>query len=181
MNKSAQDKSRWIKITLAFGCLLIAALLINYSWPAPAARPVVVNAYYYDQSTGRVFVDGGDLYPPVLPPSGDQHQGRPAGARAYIFTCDQCADYDGMTADEVVSAGGFIGYLEVYTDQTLQALESPAGSNRILQDFQLRQAGSRLVRRLQQSEWVDSDSAAGQNIRDISGACGGRPAKPCMP
>jgi hypothetical protein len=66
--------------------------------------------YWYDMNTGQIFVDE-PQQSPIQTASGPTDDGEPAGVRATIFACGSCADYEGMTPDEVQQSGGKVAYL----------------------------------------------------------------------
>ena len=122
MNARNSQRPHVIKFVVAGICLSAAILLGITAQFRTTDRTQTLQAYFYDMNTGRVFAENSDLYAPIVAPSGDMYQGRPAGARAYIFTCDECGDYEGMTTSDIDAAGGFIGYIEIYTEQAIQNL-----------------------------------------------------------
>jgi hypothetical protein len=92
--------------------LMVIALAFIYfqMLGAPEGRSAY-SAYYYDLNTERVLVD--TLAAAPIETDSGPHKGEPAGVRAGIFSCDECASsYAGMTAEQVEQAGATIAYLQ---------------------------------------------------------------------
>lgn len=76
-----------------------------------AAQPGDV--YYYDLNTGKVFVAPASRVEPIEAPSGAGPDGKPAGVRAYINSCDTCPDLNGMDINQIEQTGALLAYLVV--------------------------------------------------------------------
>jgi hypothetical protein len=129
----------WIQENPAI-VVVAAAIIMVISWGAIGCqliggsrpgRPSDRNLYYFDMNTGKIFLESAFEQPPVDAPSGKWEKDRPegvpvdsgAGVRVYIFTCGECPAVDeGMIAQDVEKAGGFIGYYERYDTEMLELL-----------------------------------------------------------
>lgn len=83
----------------------------------------VTELYFYDLSTGELFVADRDAVPPHDAPSGARvgypwGEG-PAGVRAQVFACGDCSD----------ESAQFVAYVEAYPPRAQQALQEARSSN----------------------------------------------------
>ncbi|MEZ6191422.1 MAG: hypothetical protein R3C45_09050 [Phycisphaerales bacterium] len=125
--------------------------------------------YYYDYEAGKVFTaDVADL-PPIQSP----YSGKATGAYIFIYSCDSCGSYDGMTPEEIEAAGGIPAYIAVYSDQA-RAMFERTGQ---IRDFQ----AGRLVKRISDEKWLPSGSYESALASEARGRCGGAKANACQP
>lgn len=103
------------------GVVLIGALLmIGLAGALLALQtrrppPPIGKSYFYDLSTGALFVADDTRVPPIMAPSGKRSaDGKPTGVRAYVFSTGDCAEVSKR----------FIGYLEMYTPRAQATLLS---------------------------------------------------------
>lgn len=98
-------------VTVAAVVLLVASLaIIIYTNSGTGAGMVNPDMYFMDLNTGELFVGKAADTPPIVAPSGDwkgAQPGTPAGAKAYVYACGDCAD----------ASKRFIGYVEMYTPE----------------------------------------------------------------
>ncbi len=110
-----------VTILVLVGC---ATFIFRGFWNERPAK--VGDVYYYDLNTQKVFMGAASMEQSVDAPSGPNSKGEPAGVRAYILSCEECANYTGMTTNQVEEAGGYIAYL-YYTPKTQKSSEIPHG------------------------------------------------------
>lgn len=114
-------------VTIAAVVLLVVALsILVMSFRRVDASDA--GAYYFDLNTGRLFTASMTEIPPIEAPSGPLQtpQGPlPAGVRVHILSCGSCADFAGMTAEEVKAAGAEIAYLEMLTPEGKAIVTGP--------------------------------------------------------
>lgn len=125
--------------------------------------------YYYDLNTQKVFTAPAGNYAPIETESGP-HDGQPAGARIYIYGCDEPTlntSFDGMTLDEIRTAGGIPGWLEIYSPEAKASLESEHPSPDVMLNGQLH-------RSVDDDRWYPSMSSQATMIRQPArSACEG--------
>lgn len=161
-----------VVIIVAIVLLVLSLASIIYTSQGPSFEPRIIDVYYYDLGSKKLFIDKSDKYPPIAAPSGEK------GVRAYVFSCGSCAD----------EKQRFIGYLEMYTPKAKERLENPQPPAAQMDpdvpppDFDIYNQG-RLVRGMDTEEWVTAESEAGFQIIDkISTKCGGMEyPKSCFP
>ena len=92
--------------------VFVLALLAIFIQTTDRSAPVSLGdtVYFYDLNSGDLFPAARDEIPPIESSSGP-HEGKPAGVRAYIFTCGECTPKQWT-----------IGYLETFTDEARLAL-----------------------------------------------------------
>jgi hypothetical protein len=132
--------------------VLLLAIVIVLSLPK---KVVPVEDYekewFYDLNTGELYAVRLGQTPPIEAPSGALADGGPAGVRAYVFSYES----------EPNEAERFIGFLET-TDPNFDSSE--------LSPVDLRVSGAetwgqgRLIRLMEDMEWVSATSAKGQFI-----------------
>lgn len=70
---------------------MLAAGILLYWQLRPAPLGVIQKTdWYYDLQAGKLFVAWLES-PPIEAPSGKLPDGKPAGVRAYVFSCGDCA------------------------------------------------------------------------------------------
>lgn len=152
---------------LAVVILIMSLAFIIISNTRPSYQPRVIDVYYYDLGTNKLFVDTSDKYPPIATPTGEMK-----GARAYVFSCGDCAD----------ESQRFIGYLEMYTPQAKSALEDPQPIDpEEMPTIDIFEEG-RLIRGVDAKDWVKANSNEAFETQDaVQTRCGDVPPKSCMP
>jgi len=83
-------KQKQLKIVGATVLLAIAGALFYFQYGMPSAPAVSRASWYYDLHTRKLFAANLES-PPIDAPSGVQVDGKPAGVRAYVFSCGDCA------------------------------------------------------------------------------------------
>jgi len=165
-------------------CIIMMWLGSNKT--GPVTRPL----WFYDLGSKQLFIASSKLVPPIDAPSGPLSDGSPAGVRAYVFTCGDCADPDKR----------FIGWLERNTTQNENQIDprtSPRTSPRTAQSTAnsspddiprpIRTRGysrsSRQIRSINDDTWVAANSSQGFKIRRaVHTRCtSGSPVKQCYP
>lgn len=202
---------KWIKanqrvIAASVGVVwLLTMAVVGYSTMPRSARATTgPTVWYYDLNTGFLF-KAPERTPPIDAPSGLTDDGKPAGVRAYVFTCGRCG-----TKDE------FIGWVEnigppqiilqkpvtepakdgakaatkdadqlVVPKMTMTPGDAATGEKpkvRLAAPLLITQSSGRLVRRPDDTRWVLADSAEGQAIQaEALGKCGKGDIMPCDP
>lgn len=169
-------------VTLGAVIVMFCALGILYCQLTSGGRgrgQQITHQYFYDLNTGELFEAEINLHPPIAAPSGPLQrdmrplrQGGPAGVRARVFSCTDCAD----------RSSHFIGYLEMYPESVKRRLEQAGDQAMMMMEMEAMQM---LVRRPDSERWVSSDRPEyGQIMQDIYSRdrCpdGQRP-RPCHP
>jgi hypothetical protein len=138
-------------ITLASGFVLSLVLISILSRPARPKPQISHRAFFYDLNTGKLFVGSAADPGPVEAPSGPLPGGGPAGVRADVFTYVNDPNENDLV----------IGYLEkpdpnfVPSDDALEKMISARA----------RWAQGKLLRRVEDTEWVPADSSRGKWIQ----------------
>lgn len=179
-------------VTIAAVVILILSLgYIVWSSKGPSYGARVIDVYYYDLNTQKVFTAKSDQVPPIDAPSGPFRtpagQEVPGGVRAYLFACGDCQDFTGLTAAELQAKGGFIGWLEMYTPEAKAMLTQPPGESpeaaaeREMRMYQVWESGQ-LIASPDNLRWVSQNTEEGVRITSqIEGKCPGGTPKPCLP
>ncbi|MBN2271358.1 MAG: hypothetical protein JXN61_12135 [Sedimentisphaerales bacterium] len=165
---------RWVNenpvfVTAVAGGSVFLLLMVIVWLSRPQHVPQVAEykrEWYYDLNTGELFTAKRGLTPPIEAPSGPLADGRPAGVRAYVLSY----------SDEPNEAERFIAFLEVADPNGLNEVADKAGPR--LTPAR-RWGRGRLLRRLEDEQWVAGDSPAGQAIFSQAfapGANGRRPS-----
>ncbi|MFI4913364.1 MAG: hypothetical protein ACIAQZ_17030 [Sedimentisphaeraceae bacterium JB056] len=137
-----------------FSILTIGFLLFTLNQLMPQAlclssRELDEKVWFYDINTDELFTAPISSIPPIDAPSGPLPNGEAAGARAYVY--------------KYVSEQGpeeqFIAYIEMFTPQAKKLMES---KNRA--DRQKAWNQGRLIRKTDNTIWVEASSAAGKEI-----------------
>lgn len=85
--------NRWSsQVTVVAIVLLGLALFIVIKTGRPAGYSTPVSVYYYDLNTGELFAALSTEIPPIEAPSGPLPNGKPAGVRAFVYSCGDCSD-----------------------------------------------------------------------------------------
>ena len=115
-------------------------------------RPVTFEdsekSWFYDLNTGKLFAAKSELVPPIEAPSGPLSNGEPAGVLAYVFSY----------SSEPNESQRFIGFLEI-PDPNF----SPNSANSQLSGAK-RWGQGKLIRRVEDKQWVSANSKEGQAI-----------------
>ena len=115
-------------------------------------RPVKIEDYekswFYDLNTGKLFAAKNDLVSPIEAPSGPLSNGEPAGVLAYVFSY----------ASEPNESQRFIGFLEI-PDPNF----NPDSADSQLSGAR-RWGQGRLIRRVEDKQWVSANSKEGRAI-----------------
>ena len=135
---------------------------------------VIPGAYFFDLNTKKIFVVPANTRPPVSTPSG-LFENEPAGVRLYLFSCTPCPRFDGKTLDEAKALGATVGWIERYTAEAKQLLESgDRKSETLFEGLQMRAPSG--------DRWLSPSSREGLAIREaISRLCAGLPGQACNP
>jgi len=147
--------SRSPKLVIGVSVVVVVGLLVFLIWLSLPKKVVEVENYekdwFYDLKHRRLFVGRRGQIPPIEVSSGPLANGEPAGVRAYVFTY----------SNEPNTTETFIGFLET-TDPNVD--KSSIGS------MDLRVSGAeiwgkgRLIRRVEDEQWVPANSEEGRAI-----------------
>ena len=167
------------------GALVLCVILFFGIFRGNPHVGVSGEAYFYDLNNGTVFVAAASSIPPIETPSGNGPEGKPAGVRAYIYSCDEdYADFRGMTADQVEESGAFIGYLEKRTDYFKEYMANTERDSTAVDPAVAARMGKQpiLIQQLGDQRWVPDVSPRGQKIQQAARQrCPGTPAILCNP
>jgi hypothetical protein len=150
------NKNPMIIVSITTASVLTLLVIIGLSMPKKTIKTVREyneQGWFYDLNTGKLFVAESDTVPPIDAPSGAMPDGKPAGVRAYVFSY----------ADEPNETNRFIGFLEipnptptVETKDTQSIISETSGA--------IRWGRGKLIRRVEDKQWVPADSNEGQSI-----------------
>jgi len=135
------------------GILFLVVLIILLK--PPTNRPSVQMVWFYDLNRQSLFAAPDDQLPPIKAPSQGKKETELKGVRAYAFYYN---DQEDKTKE-------FVGYLENYTKEARQAhekLTSAQGNERAVLLGRINEG--RLVRRLEDAEWVAAHSPKGLKV-----------------
>lgn len=142
-----------------------------------------IELYYYDLNTGKLFVAMSNEFPPIEAPSGPYgDRGLPGGVRAHVFSCNDCGDFEGMTAEQVAQTGAYIAYLEMYTPEGKAALtadpEDPEAESMMVDPME-----QTLVKTIDGDRWLSMYSEEGYQVTEqtIQACPDGSAARACRP
>jgi len=165
---------------LAVVVLVIALGIIVMTSKGPGRNSYIVDIYFYDLNTGKLFIEKSDQRPPITTASGPTPTGKKAGVLAYVSTCGECRNYAGMGVEELKAAGAFISRLEMFTEEALAAMDAAAAGQSAAMDYDLMNAV--LIKRVEDTAWVPIESSQGMRIMSAeAGRCPGGREKTCLP
>lgn len=156
-----------VAILTAGSILLLVVIAVVQLLPdKPTPVRVLDRVWYYDLNTGRLFVAGTGLTPPIEAPSGPLATGAPAGVRACVLAY----------ADDPNESERFIGFLETTAagGSAVRPSAQPAYRNAATE-----WARGKLLRRVADKTWVPADSKQGQSILNEAFAPNAQGERPC--
>lgn len=139
----------WVIGVASLAAVLLAlALLRVLRPPASASFQPGKSAWFYDANTDQLFVGGSRQAGPITAPSGPLPDGGPAGFRAHVYSYVLDPNESEL----------FVGFLE--------RPDPEAGARRLTHDMSdfNRWTWGRLVKRVDDTQWVGAASPAGQAI-----------------
>jgi hypothetical protein len=148
------NKNPMLIVSITIASVLILLVVIGLSIPRKTPINIVQEyqkGWFYDPNTGKLFVARSDTVPPVNAASGKMHGGKLTPVRAYVFSY----------AYEPNEKNRFIGFLEI---------SNPVGEKEISESISSEASGAkrwghgRLIRRVEDEQWVPADSNEGQAI-----------------
>ncbi len=150
--KWANDNQALVMAIACASVLLLLAVVVWLAWPEPMV-PVVEykKEWFYDLNTGELFTAKKGLTPPIEAPSGSLPDGGLAGVRAYVLSY----------VDEPNEAERFIAFIEIADPRSPNEVPDRPGPK--LTPAR-RWGRGRLLRRLEDEQWVPGDSPQGQTI-----------------
>lgn len=157
-------------LTSPLGLIMIVLIVaaIGSAWFFGGGPGSSGRTYYYDLEVGKVFTADVNELPPVTSP----YSGKATGAYIFIFSCDACGNFNGMTAEEIEAAGGIPGYLAIYSDRARAAFKQTGQ----IRDF----SAGRLVKRISDEKWMPG-SLESTLASEARGRCGESKANGCQP
>lgn len=147
------DHPSAVKTAVGVLALLVVVVAIQRLRPdEPSGVEGPQKGWYYDLNTNKLFTAERGLTPPIQAPSGRTPDGRKAGVRAYVLSYV----YDPNEAER------FIGFLETTATKEMlaNAPERPRDTGDVTQ-----WARNKMIRRVEDKEWVPADSDEGRRIR----------------
>ncbi|MFC1677371.1 hypothetical protein ACFL3G_09965 [Planctomycetota bacterium] len=155
VRRRINDHSAVVK-KMTIGSISILLIVILFLvWPESVTKPAATKkAWYYDLNTGKLFVAEADQNPPIKAPSGPLPNGELAGVLAHVYK-----SYHDKNAEP------FIAFVEKLTDEAQKTRPVKLGppEKRTEQEIKLWNTG-RLIKRVDDDEWVSYSSPKGQNI-----------------
>jgi len=150
--KWANDHPALVMAITSASVLILLVVIVWLAWPETPV-PVVEHKkeWFYDLNTGRLFTAEKGLAPPIDAPSGPLPDGSPAGVRAYVLSY----------VDEPNEAERFIAFIETSNPQAGNNASERPGPKL---SPAMRWGRGKLLRRLQDKQWVPGDSPYGQAI-----------------
>lgn len=157
-----------IKITLSAIALSVAGLILVHYFRASAVGGDTIQLWYYDLNMCALARAGGSLSPTRSVHGSEV-------VRAYVFSCGECND----------PGKRYIGWLEQFSSEAKAALQSKTRISTYLGPTGLENMndadisalvppGSRQIRQVDASEWVDFDSPEAVQVRERARSkCGG--------
>jgi len=131
--------------------LLLVAIITLLVPPKTKTVQHTDKQWFYDLNTDKLFIADKNLIPPIEAPSGPLPNGQPAGVRAYVLTY----------ASKANESKRFIAFLETANPDVENA--SP-GSTDTKAGGAGRWGHGKLIRRLEDEQWVPADSTDGRAI-----------------
>lgn len=148
------NKNPRIVVSITIASVLILLVIIGLSMPQKTVTTAVQGykkAWFYDPNTGKLFVAESDAVPPVDTSSGTSSGERQMPVKAYVFSYSY----------EPNETNHFIGFLEMPNPAVKKEGLEPVGSGA----SGAKQWGQgRLIRRVDDEQWVPADSNEGQAI-----------------
>lgn len=162
------------------GAFLLLSITVSITYYILSSRgigsPSHSDEYYYDLNSGNIFVSSTTADIPPFETGSGQYHNMPAGVRIRIFSCGGCADFNGLTLEEVKAEGGFPVWLEMYTMDVKQKVAKGELNDIIMLEDNL------LVRTIGGKNWVPRDSPAGRLVvQQINTLCSDDNLKLCRP
>ena len=142
--------------------VLIVALFIILRQFGTGTRGNPSDAFWYDVEKKTLFPHEG-VISPIEAPSGGQ------GVRAFVYACKSCDDDNDR----------FIGYLQRYTEEGKQYLETELAKERPDPMARMTANAYLEIRREDDTEWYLNQEEIGAIKADIKQRCGGKNAILC--
>ncbi|MHC4647731.1 MAG: hypothetical protein ACYTBJ_19875 [Planctomycetota bacterium] len=141
-----------IIVVVAFVSVVVLVVTgIVYLWPEkPKPVKPPAKAWFYDLNTGELFTASKRLVAPIETDTGPLPNGEPAGVRAYVLSY----------AAEPNESNRFIGFLEK-ADPFAESSANPGDDEGSGAE---RWGRGKLIRRVEDLEWVPADSMEGREI-----------------
>jgi len=150
--KWANENPAFVMALTGACVLLLLVVVVWLSWPEYVPEVAEYKKeWYYDLNTSELFTAKKGLKPPIEAPSGSLPDGQPAGVRAYVLSY----------VDEPNEAERFIAFLEITDPNAANDVPDRPGPK--LTPAR-RWGKGRLLRRLEDEQWVHGDSPYGQAI-----------------
>lgn len=150
--KWANENPAFVMAITGACVLLLLVVVVWLSWPEYVPEVAQYKKeWYYDLNTSELFTAKKGLTPPIEAPSGPLPDGGPAGVRAYVLSY----------VDEPNEAERFIAFLEIADPNATNDVPGRPGPK--LTPAR-RWGRGRLLRRLEDEQWVPGDSPYGQAI-----------------
>jgi hypothetical protein len=147
------NKNPMIIVSITIASVLLLLVIIGLSMPKKTVTTVkeYKKGWFYDPNTGELFVAKSDAVPLIDAPSATSPGGRLAPVRAYVFSY----------AYEPNETNRFIGFLEIPNPVAKKEVPESIGSGA---SGAKRWGRGRLIRRVDDEQWVPADSNEGQAI-----------------
>lgn len=147
------NKNPMIIVSITIASVLILLVIIGLSMPGKTVTTVkeYKKGWFYDPNTGELFVAESDAASLIDAPSSTSPSGRLAPVRAYVFSY----------AYEPNETNRFIGFLEIPNPVAKKEVSEFTSSG---VSGAKRWGQGRLIRRVDDEQWVPADSNEGQAI-----------------
>ncbi|MCX5659803.1 MAG: hypothetical protein NTW19_08790 [Planctomycetota bacterium] len=166
----------YLKVGASVLLLAAAGTLVYFELREPPAPPVSRLAWFYDLNTDNLFAANAES-PPIDAPSGPQRDGKPAGVRAYVFACGDCA----------AEKERQVAWLETFTVKPTGPGWEPDGRRRPAAPpppesmATPSETGGSLVKKPEGIRWIRSATEQGKAIQVVADCPDGKPPRPCKP
>jgi len=146
-----QNPKAIIGITIVSLLLFITVLISQLTPDKPVIPHEPEQAWFYDLNTKELFTAKISKLPPIKAPSGPLPDGKPAGVRAYVFSCNDPNKTETSTV---------IGFLEMFSSEGKESQKSYDPQKHSAKLW----AKGRFFRHPEDKEWLPADSPEGFTI-----------------
>jgi hypothetical protein len=149
--KWINENPQIIVVVMSISAVVLAVTAIVYLWPEkPKPLKPPAKAWFYDLNTGELFTANKNTTSPMETASGPLANGEPAGVKAYVLSY----------ASEPNESDRFIGFLEKVDPLAQSSANSGDGDGSGAEQW----GRGKLIRRVEDLEWVPADSIEGREI-----------------
>lgn len=155
LRKWINDNPLIMMIATGVSSLIFLIIILTLIWPSSRLKEFSPEkVWYYDLNTGELFAGKANQNPPIEAPSGSLADGNLAGVLAYVYCSSQNED-----------AKKNIAFIEKLTDEAKYSRPNTLSPSdqRTQQEIEVWNKG-RLIKRIDDVQWVSYDSPEGKNL-----------------